>query len=340
MKSLLLTPTFFPKLTGNAVTVHRIAEQLTQAGITCKILNLSCMKEKTLIKDSASFEPDIIHNFHAWKSGPCGLKIKKTFGIPMITTMTGTDVNIDIKTPEKKEVIGKVLDHSDVITVFNEQARAILLKQGRWNGKIAVIHQSVLVPAPSELDYRKVLQIDPETTVFLLLGAIRRIKNFSYAIHVLERVKKIFPQMLLIIAGPVIEPDEFTRLGNLIRGKKWIDYIGEVPRENIASLLTSVDVVLNTSDAESESNTILEALSFGKIVIGRAIAGNSSILTKQTGFTFNNRRECYESVIYVLNHLGQLDNIGQQAKRCLEEIFNFTREQAGYLAIYHKLKLT
>jgi hypothetical protein len=24
----------------------------------------------------------------------------------------------------------------------------------------------------------------------------------------------------------------------------------------------------------------------------------------------------------------------------LEEIFNFTREQAGYLAIYHKLKLT
>jgi hypothetical protein len=34
MKSLLLTPTFFPKLTGNAVTVHRIAEQLTQAGIT------------------------------------------------------------------------------------------------------------------------------------------------------------------------------------------------------------------------------------------------------------------------------------------------------------------
>ena len=258
----------------------------------------------------------------------------------MITTMTGTDVNIDIKTPEKKEVIGKVLDHSDVITVFNEQARAILLKQGRWNGKIAVIHQSVLVPAPSELDYRKVLQIDPETTVFLLLGAIRRIKNFSYAIHVLERVKKIFPQILLIIAGPVIEPDEFTRLGNLIRGKKWITYIGEVPRENIASLLTSVDVVLNTSDAESESNTILEALSFGKIVIGRAIAGNSSVLTKQTGFTFNNRRECYESVIYVLNHLGQLDNIGQQAKRCVEEIFNFTREQAGYLAIYHKLKLT
>jgi L-malate glycosyltransferase len=338
MKALLLTPTFLPSLTGNAVTVERISRILSKAGVICQVLDLSRTPPDTLPDHVRSFQPDLLHVFHAFKAGPEGLNLKRSFRIPLITTLTGTDISRDIKLPGRKEIIGEVLRHSDWITVFNEQAKATLKKENAPAERVAVIHQSVCLPPSAAMDYRRNLQIGRKITLFLLLGAIRSIKNYPYALRGLQKVRKTHPCIHLILAGPVLEEEAFSKIRAMIDGRAWVSYIGETPRNRIRSLLNAADIILNTSASESESNAILEALSLGKIVIGRAIPGNASLLTEQTGFPFRNSHDFYEKIIHVLTHPDHLKRIRRQAKQYIQDHFHPDLEQAGYLHIYHRLQ--
>ena len=335
MKSLLLTPTFLPQLTGNAVTVDRISRLLSRGGVATRIVNLSETNERTVVKWAREFKPDLIHAFHAHKGGRAGLALRESTAIPLITTMTGTDLYVDLEADEKKNEILRILAQSSRITVFNTQARSTLLKHGIDRRKISIVHQSVLFSETMEIDYRAHLNINGEAAVFLLLGGIRKIKDFSIALPALDRARRRFPDIHLIIAGPVIEREEFETIRAWYAQKPWVTYAGEVPRSHIPALLKSIDVLLNTSSSESEANAVLEAMNLGRIVIARDIPGNASLL-KATGILFSNEEDLQRSIMRVLERRNEWRTIGEQARRHAARAFSPAREQAGYLAAYEK----
>jgi L-malate glycosyltransferase len=334
MKALLLTPTFFPRLTGNAVTVRRIAQELEERGINCRVLDLSVVAEAEVVKAAREFRPDLLHSFHAFKSGYVGLAVKNLLKIPMITTLTGTDLHVDLKTPKTREALLCVLKQADRLTVFNDMARHHIVREGITPGKISVIHQSVSFPERKERNFRTELNIGSKTTVFLMIGGIRRIKNIGYAFPVLEQIREHFADFCFLIAGPVLDETEFLRLNRKRLERPWIRFIGEIPREEIPSLLMCADIVLNTSNSESEANAVMEALAFGKAVIGRRISGNASLLTEETGYPFCNRRELYEQIFRILRNKKEAKQIGRRAKRFIAARFHRNREQEDYLRLY------
>ena len=196
MKALILTPTFFPRLTGNAVTAGRITRELTEGGIECRVIDLSAVAEAEAIKTATAFGPDLVHSFHAFKTGRIGLMVKGLLGIPMITTLTGTDLHVDLRTPETRGAVLRVLAGADRLTVFNDAALRLIVREGVAPEKISVIHQSVFFPERRERDFRAELHIDRKTKVCLLMGGIRRIKNFGYAFPVLEQVRNTLSRPL------------------------------------------------------------------------------------------------------------------------------------------------
>ncbi|MBM4312420.1 MAG: glycosyltransferase family 4 protein [Deltaproteobacteria bacterium] len=336
MKGIILTPAFSPRFTGNAVTAGRIAREVTEDGIECRVIDLSAVGEAEAEKTARKFGPDLIHGFHAYKSGRIALAIKEMLEIPLIMTLTGTDLYVDLKTKEKRETVLRVLAKSDRITVFNDPARRLLIREGIAPQKITVIHQSVSFPERQERDFRSELHIGRRTQVCLLMGGIRRIKNFGYAFPVLEKVRIRFPDLCLLIAGGVLEEEEFRRLTRKSRDRPWIRFLGEVSRKEIPSLLSCVDIVLNTSDSESEANAILEALSFGKVVVGRRISGNASLLNDKTGYLFRNKKELHELILRILRDKKEARETGLRAKRFIASRFHSDREQADYLRLYRE----
>ena len=334
MKTLILTPTFFPRLTGNAVTAGRITRELAEGGIECRVIDLSAVAEA--VKTARMFGPDIVHGFHAFKSGRIGLVVKGLLKIPMIMTLTGTDLYVDLKTPETREAVLRVLAQADRLTVFNHAARRLLVREGVASHKISVIHQSVFFPEKKERDFRAELHIDRKTKVCLLIGGIRRIKNFGYAFPVLEKVRENIPDLCLLIAGGVLEEKEFIRLTRKSSGRPWIRFLGEVSREEIPSLLGCADIVLNTSDSESDANAVMEALTFGKAVVGRRVSGNTPLLAEGTGFLFSNREELHEQILRILQNKREATQTGRKAKRFIAARFRRDREQVDYLRLYRE----
>jgi glycosyltransferase involved in cell wall biosynthesis len=336
MKAVILTPTFFPRLTGNAVTAGRIAQELIEGGIECRVIDLSAVGKAEVEKAAREFGPDLVHGFHAYKSGRIGLAVKELLGIPMILTLTGTDLHADLKKRETRAEVLRVLAKTDRLTVFNDSARRRLVREGFAPEKISVIHQSVFFPGRKDRDFRTELHIGRRTKVCLLMGGIRRIKNLGYAFPVLERVRKHFPDLCLLIAGGVLEDEEFLRLRRKCNGRTWIRFLGEVSREEIPALLSCADIVLNTSESESEANAVVEALSFGKVVIGRRISGNASLLAEETGVLFRNREELYEQILRILRNKKEATQIGRRAKRFIAARFRRDCEQADYLHLYRE----
>jgi glycosyltransferase involved in cell wall biosynthesis len=337
IKSLLVTPTYFPQLTGNAVTVHRISQGLAQVGVDCRIIDLSRTDGADLLRPCREFSPDIIHGFHAHKAGRSSLFLKKELGAPLVTTLTGTDVNIDLKNPERRRAIKEVLAASDLITVFNDHALSVLIGCGISRNKVKVIHQSVLLPGQGKIDFRAQYGVRANETVFLMSGGIRRVKRIDYAIDGLAEAKKNRSGIRLFIAGLVLEQNEYQKIQKRMQRYPWVSYLGQVSREYMPSLLKSVDVVLNTSASESEANALLEAFYYRKPVVARRIPGNASLLTSETGLLFDNRKEFYEKILYAIDNPARLEDMCKKAEKLIQTTFRWSLETDGYAAVYRGL---
>jgi glycosyltransferase involved in cell wall biosynthesis len=71
-----------------------------------------------------------------------------------------------------------------------------------------------------------------------------------------------------ILAGPVIEPEEATRVADALRGLPWATYLGALEHEQICAGLSAVQVVISSSLSEGGMpNAILEAMSKGVPVL-------------------------------------------------------------------------
>ena len=337
MKILVLTPTYFPLITGNAVTVHRIITGISQSGTSCKIVDLSQKTDKDLLDEALSFSPDIIHCFHAYKAGRKGLMLKEKLGIPLITTITGTDVYIDLKDREKREVILRVLEGSGSITVFNGPSLSRLVRCGISKKKIHIIHQSVRIDEEEKIDYRLLHGTMGSEVIFLMTGGIRPVKRIPYVIDILTRLQKTHPHIRLFLAGPILAKEEYEKIEKKMRVHPWITYLGQIQRKHIPSLYRSVDAVINASSSESEANSLLEALYFHKLIIARKIAGNSSFLSDQTALLFRTRQDLYERAQSVSEGRVETAAFYHTMDQLMQTTFANGTEIEGYQYVYQQL---
>lgn len=266
LKLVIVTPTYLPDVTGNAITTHRLYKGLTDKGVRIQVIvGEHC--------DKPDFRPDIIHALHALKGGVPALEMAERFGVPLIVTVTGTDFNIDLMQHCSSGVSG-VLDKASKIIVYSELAKKGLLTRCPFlEGKVTVIRPSVDIGRP-----KGVTGSLPKGFNFLLPSGIRRVKDPLFAIRPLELLRREYPSINLVIVGPVLDDSEWKRLSEAMEGRDWISY-RKVAHEEMPDIYQAADVVLNTSVSEGLSNAVIEAMYFGKAVLASDCDGNRAVIS-------------------------------------------------------------
>src|SRR3989442_11956329 len=119
------------------------------------------------------------------------------------------------------------------------------------------------------------------------------VKNPRLPLAPLGRVVARRPEVRLLYAGPVLDPDEGEALLQALDGLPWARYVGTMPHAQMASLLAQADVVLNCSVSEGGmANSVLEALAMGRAVLASDIEGNRSLVEEGvTGLLFRDERD-------------------------------------------------
>lgn len=288
MKILYILPDETVKSGGNWVTATRLAEGLKKRGFIVDIIEAKDVTKECLKNY------DVIHAFHVFKTLVKINDLLINMDKIVVVSFTGTDLKQLQKEQKNKEEIIDILNSIDRITVFHDEAKEELIKEGIISGKIRVIPQTAM---PIEVqDSVKVKSIErllpPDCINFLFAAGIRKVKAPLEMIDMMSKLVEKIENIRLILIGPILEEDLGEKVIKKIEGKEWAKYIGEVSHQETQYFISKSDIVINTSHSEGMSNTLIEAQQLARPILATDNCGNRSVVTHGAdGFLFKDNSE-------------------------------------------------
>jgi glycosyltransferase involved in cell wall biosynthesis len=336
----VVTPFAAPSVRGNAITVERIARGLRGRGVELRIWDLSVVPEAAVEHQIGQFGPALVHAFHASRSGPSALRLARRADVPLLVTITGTDVNQDLVDPDSAPVVRRVLEGAAAISVFDESvARLIAESLPATGARLVVIPQSAVFEAASgHWPPAAALQRVPGPIILFPAG-IRKVKRSTLPLEPLERLLPEYPGLELIYVGPILDPAEGEDLLQMLPSHPWARHLGAVPHNRMPALLELADIVLNCSLSEGGmANSVLEALALGRAVLASDIVGNRSLVEDGvTGLLFDTTETMVTKADRLLKDAGLRARLGEAGRERVSARFSLDREIDGYLATYRRL---
>ncbi len=320
-------------------TVRRIATHLSQLGIAVQVAVIGepCA---SICQLSLQFQPNIIHAFHAYKAGVAASELARHLGLPLVVTVTGTDVHSDLFDPERRGAVSDVLEAADAVTVFSHYiAEELLSVMPSLSEKVHIVPQGVWFPPQESWDVRKELGIPDGVPLFLLPANIRKVKRPLLAFEgTLLLREKGFDAHLLFV-GSILEDDEWERLEQMIRQHEWVHFAGTVPMEKMVSVYEAADIVLNTSEHEGGmANSLLEAMALGRPVLATDVTGNRSLVQDGVnGLLFKDASEMAEKAATLLTDENLRQKLVMAAKEWVRQNCDPVEEAKRYLSIYERV---
>jgi L-malate glycosyltransferase len=319
--------------------VQRIATGLREQGAEVEVYSLDRQDPGAIFAALRRARPDAIHGFHATASGPLVAQAVRTIGVPAVITLTGTDVNEDLCDAKAAPLVRDALGAVRAIVTFHETIAAKVRREAPdLAHKVRVIGQAVLCDGP-RYDLRGALGLHPGDFVFFQPAGIRRVKNIPAVLPPLTALQRHHPDVKYVLAGPVIEAEEATRVRDALRRLPWATYLGALDHDRVCAALSAVQAVVNSSLSEGGmSNAILEAMSKGVPVLASDIEGNRSVIADgEDGFLFASPDEFLVKAERLLDDPALRAVMGHRARMKIASQFRLECEIGKYLALYRDL---
>lgn len=301
MEIALVVPSYFPKITGNAVSAKRILTGLCAAGHQVKIVDVEALG---VYVDAviAAWDPDVTHAFHARRTGFL-VRDRR----PLVISLTGTDCARDLGREDTRREVLEACRAAQVLVV-NHRATAepLLALEPTLAPKVRVVPKGI-GPLEGEWAMRATLGIPPERRVFVLPGGLRPVKGQLAAIRALDGL-----DVDLILAGPTLSEEYGAEVRREALPRPWVRIMDVKPHGRMAGVYRDTDVVLNCSESEGLSNAVLEAMSFGRPVLAHDVPGNRELVAPGvTGLLYRDEAEFREMAARLRDDAALRATLGQ-----------------------------
>uniref|UniRef100_A0ABM5F1D2 Glycosyltransferase 1 domain-containing protein 1 isoform X2 n=1 Tax=Pogona vitticeps TaxID=103695 RepID=A0ABM5F1D2_9SAUR len=248
--------------TGNGTTARRIQDHLEAAGHTCTLKDLfECESSSAVSKLISPGNFDAALGIHLYKAG----QFLQGRGVPFGILFGGTDINEDVKSEEKSQVMGAVLDEARFAVSFTDAMKekaAMYWPHAR--NKIHVQPQGIVTSPSSSFNWKKWLEsaeIPPDDSnlrLFLLICGLRRVKDPLYLVDAFAEWHHKEPNVHLIIIGPAVDPVFTEEVKEKVKRVDGVHLLPEIPQEDLHAAVKRSFAVVNSSVSEGMSAAILE----------------------------------------------------------------------------------
>ncbi len=227
----------------------------------------------------------------------------------------------DLLTPAKFRVQTTAFRLCDAVTCNSQAGADRLAAAGVPREKLVVIGNALppaaLEPAPAAL---------PRCPDTLRVGMVARMnaqyKNHAGFLRIAAQIHQRMPDVEFLLAGDgPLRPELERQAAALGLGDRAI-FLGD--RRDIPAVLASMDVAVLTSDSESLSNAILEAMAARLPVVAYNVGGNAELVNDQRGALITAKNEnSFANAIHRLLYDARLRlEQGDNARRFVEENFS------------------
>lgn len=279
MRVLILTPSSFPDISGNAATAERWRMALEKKGIAVRVLSGKGLDAAAFKDHVWQFRPDIVHVHHAFRCGAliaeAGPALAQAHAV-IVASPGGTDINEDLLDPAKKSLVLRIFEMAQTIIAQSPQIMEHFNRHlPSLSPRIVFVPKAVCWFGEEDYDLRGIAGCGPENILFLLPSGIRPVKGNLECLRGMARVHELRPQTRLVIAGPTVDEAYAARFRQeLSTHADFAFWINSIPSAAMRSAYRTADIVLNTSVSEGLSNSLIEAIAAGKPVLASDIQGN------------------------------------------------------------------
>jgi len=264
-------------------------------------------------------------------------------GVPAVVTSrrdTGFSRNWRLRLVEEWLVNPRV---DRVTAVSPAIAREVRAERGLSADKVVTIPNGVdpaaFDPAlPPREAARSRLGLAGDESALGVIAHLSPVKGHADLLAAMARIVAAVPRARLFVVGDgILRPELEARSRSLGLGDRVI-FTGA--REDVATILAALDVVVVPSHTEGLSNALLEAMAMARPVVATAVGGNpDAVEAGVTGLLVppNDPEALAAAVLRLLDHPDEARRLGEAARRRVLADFSLDRMVAGYEALYRSL---
>jgi L-malate glycosyltransferase len=242
----------------------------------------------------------------------------------------------DLLTPAQFQAQVVAFRWCDAVVCNSQAAAERLVEGGLSRDKLAVIGNAL--PAEAFVSSPPALPREPgRLRVGMVARMNARYKNHSGFLRIAARIHQQLPDVEFLLAGDGPLRHEFQREAQGLGLGNSVVFLGD--RRDIPAVLAAMDVAVLTSDSESLSNVILEAMAAGLPVVAYRGGGNPELVNDQRGALAapGNEVEFADAVLRLLTQSALREQLGHNARNFAGEYFGLERVRNQYAELYEAL---
>ncbi len=264
----------------------KLARPASEGGIRVQYLPFQrAFDFKSIVRLSQSLRRERVQvvNTHSGVDSWVGSLAARLAGTPVLVRTR--HVNI----PVKRHLLNFVHALPDCIITCGEAIRENLVRSGFSPDRIANIPTGVdlekLAPRRDRDAVRASLGVPPGAFIILMVGILRRVKSHETAFAAIQQVRKIVPDVRLLLAGDGPLDGHLRKAAAEMGLQAAVQFLGF--RDDVADLLLAADLFLLTSTSEGVPQSVAQALALGRPVVASNVGGVPELIQHQrTGLLF------------------------------------------------------
>lgn len=217
---------------------------------------------------------DVIDAHQLYPDGIVAAFISKLFGIPLVLTARGTDVNSAPNHPIKRRQILWACRQAAQITAVSTSLKRRLEECGVPSQKIQVIRNGF----DREIFYPILPHISNTTSPRLLsVGLLDHRKRHDIALQITVQI----PGSVLTVVGDGVERAKLIALSKTLGIESRVRFLGAVPHDDMPAIYRDADVLIHASEREGIANVMIESVACGTPVVALDRWGAREVVSEQ-----------------------------------------------------------
>jgi len=218
---------------------------------------------------------DLIDAHYFFPDGVAAVRLGREFGIPVVVTARGSDLNLIADFPAPRRMILEAAAQADGLIAVCQALKNRLVQLGVAGDRVTVLRNGVDLALFSPGD-RNVARREVGFTR-RTLGSVGWLIERKGHHHVIGALPQL-PDTDLVIVGDGPERGRLERLAASLNVADRVRFLGVLDQPQLAKVYRAMDALVLASSREGWANVLLEAMACGTPVVASAVWGTPEVV--------------------------------------------------------------
>lgn len=297
---------------------------------------------KNLIEEIyREFPFDLIHAHVALPDGYAATKLKQKYGKPVIVTIHGQDLQITLyRSKGSKNALIHVFKEADRIVTVSGKLRKIAEKSLGYAEKIITIGNGIAVDKLASAERSKGFRSSNSYKTLLSVSNLIPQKGIEFNLRAFAKIASKYPDLKYTIIGDGPEKARLETLASNLGITNRVEFLGRLPHTEVLAYMAKAEVFSLPSWNEAFGVVYIEAMAFGKPVIGCRGEGLEDFVEHgKTGMLVKPRDvdSLVEALDFLLSHPDEAKAMGERARRLVLENYTWEKNAEKTIEVYKEV---